>query len=374
MNKNSFFLFCGICLCTLMVACSDAVPPILSSQSGNGIVCKGEQVPKRSGKVDYYLANPTACVKVNIAIAAGWHHTCAILTDKSVKCWGYNGSGQTGGGTSSSDRTISGTAGDPLSGQTATHIAAGEEHTCAILTDKSVKCWGSNWAGQTGGGASTLYRTISGTAGDPLSGQTATHIVAGYGHTCAILTDKSVKCWGLNFWGQTGRRTSFSAISLDLTQLKLKLDMWGKIGGGTSSSSRTAGDPLSGQTATHIVAGYGHTCAILTDKSVKCRGVNTGGQTGGGTSSSSRTASGTAGGDPLSGQTATHIAAKGGHTCAILTDKSVKCWGSECVGPNRRGHLKFRQNDKRNGRRSLIGTNRYTHCGRGGSHLCHFDG
>ena len=86
--------------------------------------------------------------------------------------------------------TLSGTAGDPLSGQPATHIAAGAYHTCAILTDKSVKCWGDNDEGQTGGGTQNDNRTLtlSGTAGDPLSGQPATHIAAGNKHTCAILT------------------------------------------------------------------------------------------------------------------------------------------------------------------------------------------
>ena len=59
MNKNSFFLFCGICICTLMIACSDEVPPIekklqlpfsqSSSQSDDGIVCTGEQVPSIDG-------------------------------------------------------------------------------------------------------------------------------------------------------------------------------------------------------------------------------------------------------------------------------------------------------------------------------------
>ena len=160
--------------------------------------------------------------------------------DKSVKCWGGNGYGQTGGGTSGGhSKTISGTAGDPLSGKTATHIAAGYRHTCAILTDKSVKCWGYHAFGQTGGRIRSDHPvTVSGTEGDPLSGKTATHIAAGGSHTCAILMDKSVKCWGYKSSGQTG-----------------------------------GGIPLSqGKEATHIVAGGYHTCTILTDKSVKCWG------------------------------------------------------------------------------------------------------
>ena len=66
-----------------------------------------------------------------------------------------------------------------------THIVAGTDHTCVILTDQSVKCWGGNVNGQTG------------EEGTPnLGGQAATAIAAGYNHTCAILADQSVKCWG----------------------------------------------------------------------------------------------------------------------------------------------------------------------------------
>ena len=129
--------------------------------------------------------------------------------DKSVKCWGSNYSGQTGGGTQNSynNLTLSGTAGDPLSSGTAKQIAAGDDHTCAILSDKSVKCWGYNGRGQTGGGTQNSYNnlTLSGTTGSPLDpGEEVIHIAAGDDHTCAILSDKSVKCWGYNGMGQTG--------------------------------------------------------------------------------------------------------------------------------------------------------------------------
>ena len=131
------------------------------------------------------------------AITAGGSHTCAILADKSVKCWGANDYGQIGGGTQNEGRTLilSGTEGKPLSdGEKATVITAGRWHTCAILTDKSVKCWGANDYGQIGGGTQNEGRTLilSGTEGKPLSdGEKATYIAAGYNRTCAILADQS---------------------------------------------------------------------------------------------------------------------------------------------------------------------------------------
>ncbi len=168
------------------------------------------------------------------SVAVGFDHTCAILNDDTVKCWGHNSSGQIGGG-SGTDNTTSGTPGDPLSG-TASRIATGTYHTCAVLSDKSVQCWGNNELGQTGGGTPSLG-----------SGKTATDLAAGQSASCAILDDGSVVCWG-------------------------------NVGSPT----------LGSKTATKITAGYMHACALLNDKTVKCWGGNGKGQTGGGTAGSNR--------------------------------------------------------------------------------------
>jgi len=141
-------------------------------------------------------------------IATGTYHTCAILDDKSVKCWGDNGYGQLGLG----DRIARGgapgqmgenlTAVDLGTGRSATAIAAGQSHTCAILDDASVKCWGDNYYGKLGLGDTNRRGDESGEMGDNLpavdlgTGRSATAIAVGSQHTCAILDDKSVKCWG----------------------------------------------------------------------------------------------------------------------------------------------------------------------------------
>ncbi len=211
------------------------------------------------------------------SVSAGEYHTCAILNnDDTVVCWGYNGDGQIGGGSSLS-ATLSGSLGDPLNGGTATHIAAGVSHTCAVLTtDNSVQCWGYNDFWQTGGGTPNLGGS-----------NTATQIVVGTDFSCAILNDGSVKCWG-----------------------------------------RISSPVLGSDTATQITAGDMHACALLNDKSVKCWGLtNAEGERGGGTSSPGRVLRGTLD-DPLGGQTAIQIAAGYKHTCAVMeSDHSVKCWG-----------------------------------------------
>jgi alpha-tubulin suppressor-like RCC1 family protein len=114
------------------------------------------------------------------------------LSDGSAKCWGYNDALQLGNGT----RTETNTPGAPINlgtGRTATAITTGELHTCAILDDGTVKCWGSNFEGQLGNGNTDN----TGTPSNPLNlgiGRTATAITAGSRHTCAILDNGTVSC------------------------------------------------------------------------------------------------------------------------------------------------------------------------------------
>ena len=89
------------------------------------------------------------------AIAAGVYHSCALLDNASVKCWGLNYYGQLGidnttdmGNTSGSMAQLTGI--NLGTGRTATAIAAGNNHNCALLDNASVKCWGNNNFGQLG--------------------------------------------------------------------------------------------------------------------------------------------------------------------------------------------------------------------------------
>ena len=92
----------------------------------------------------------------------------------------------------------------------ALQVAAGEGHTCAIQTNGSVKCWGANWVGQLGYGDSTDRGDNAGEMGTDLpivdlgTNHTATQISSGFAHTCVILDDGTLKCWGYNNYGQLG--------------------------------------------------------------------------------------------------------------------------------------------------------------------------
>jgi len=263
------------------------------------------------------------------AIAVGSEHSCAILDNASVKCWGYNGAGQLGIENNinmgSFPRSMALLPVVNLgTGRTATAIYLGKEHTCALLDNASVKCWGRNTYGQLGIDDNTTMGDGSGEMAALPSinlgtGRTATAIAAGGYHTCAILDNASVKCWGNNRNGQLGTDNNTD------------------MGDNSSEMALLTGINLgTGRTATAISAGEYHSCALLDNASVKCWGYNSGGQLG--------TDNNTDMGDNSSemallpsinlgtGRTATAIAAGGYHTCALLDNASVKCWGLNNFG------------------------------------------
>ena len=232
------------------------------------------------------------------AIAAGEFDTCALLSYGTVECWGDNSSGELGNGTITNSSTPAGVGG--LSGA-ATAITAGhDQHTCALLSNGTVRCWGNNSYGQLGNGASgTGTYSTTPVAVSGLSGATA--IVAGVGHTCALLSTGTVECWGFNYAGQLGNGTT------------------------TNSSTPVTVSGLSGVTA--ITAGDYHACALLSNGGVECWGLNGSGQLGNGTTTNSSTPV------PVSGLSgATGITAGSGHSCSVLSGGTVECWGANTSG------------------------------------------
>jgi len=324
------------------------------------------------------------------AIAAGYQHACALMGNASVKCWGYNNRGQLGidsttnmGDNSSEMALLTGI--NLGTGRTATAIAAGYSHTCALLDDASVKCWGQNGRGQLGIDNTTRMGDDTGemallTGIDLGTGRTATAIAAGEYHSCALLDNASVKCWGKNDWGQLGidstlamgnssgemalltginlgtGRTAIAIAAGDYNTCALldnaSVKCWGSNGDGESGIDNATDDDIgdssgemallpvvklgTGRTATAISIGNDHICAVLDDASVKCWGSNDWGQLGidntnsmGDNSSEMALLTGINLG---TGRTATAIAAGNSFTCAVLDDASVKCWGRNSSG------------------------------------------
>jgi alpha-tubulin suppressor-like RCC1 family protein len=264
-------------------------------------------------------------------IDGSWYRTCARLDNGSVKCWGNNDFGALGLGDTSHRGDQAGEMGDNLpavnlgTGRTATALAGGNYHTCALLDNGSVKCWGANSAGQLGLGDINHRGDGPGEMGDNLptvslgTGRTASAIDAGYFHTCALLDNGSIKCWGENSAGQLG-----------LGDTSNRGDGPGEMGDNLPTVSLGTG-----RTATAIATAASSTCALLDNATVKCWGGNSYGQLGQGDTNNRGDQPGEMGDNlpPVNlgtGRTVTIIASNAGnaHYCAKLDNASIKCWGS----------------------------------------------
>jgi alpha-tubulin suppressor-like RCC1 family protein len=316
---------------------------------GNGVNA-GKNTPTLTSSLD---ANRTAT-----AISSGGSHTCAILDDASVSCWGSGSDGQLGDGTTTDRNTPTQTS-SLGTGRTAVAISSGAFHTCAILDDASVSCWGWNSEGQLGDGTTTDRNTPTQTSSLG-TGRTAVAISSGYAHTCAILDNGAVSCWGdggngrLGNGGTSSKTTPILTSSLGTGRTAVALSSgyahtcaildngavscWGlgsngRLGnGGTHyKSTPTLTSSLGTErTAVAISSGYAHTCAVLDDASVSCWGQNGYGQLGDGTTTHRNTPTQTS--SLGTGRTAVAISSGAFHTCAILDDGSVSCWGYNSFG------------------------------------------
>jgi len=286
-------------------------------------------------------------------VAAGGAHTCALSTAGGVKCWGYNGYGQLGDGTTAEKSTPVDVLG---LGSGVAAIAAGGKHTCALSTAGGVKCWGYNVFGQLGDGTTTGPFEGKPTPVDVLGlGSGVAAIAAGYGHTCALTTAGGVKCWGNNDTGQLGdgstvqRLTPVEVVGLGsgvaaivgggshtcalTTAGGVKcwgMDLDGQLGdGGTNWKKSTPVDVVglvSGVAA--ITTGGRHTCALTSTGGVKCWGYNGYGQLGDDTATNKSTPVDVVG----LGSGVAAITGGGGHTCALTITSGSKCWGDNGYG------------------------------------------
>ncbi len=210
-----------------------------------------------------------------VAIAAGNFHTCAVLENGALKCWGDGADGQTGLGAAALRGKNPGDMGDNLEavnlgGGAVVQVACGGFHTCAILGGGALKCWGHNDTGQQGQGDTTKRGANPGDMGAALkavdfgNGRKATYVSTLYDHSCAVLDDGSVRCWGWNNAGQLG-----------LGDKETRGDAPGEMG-----TALPKVDLGLGVKATQLGVGWDHSCALLEGDAFKCWGLNWAGHLG----------------------------------------------------------------------------------------------
>ncbi len=261
----------------------------------NGTVwCWGWNNNGQLGNGTTLPADNTSAVQVSgitdaVAVAGGANHTCALRSTGQVSCWGKNANGQLGNGTPTQSTTAV-----PVTGLTdAVTIAVDENRACALRATGAAACWGAGIFGQLGDGSELDRYTPTPVAGIG----SATNLATGYHHACVLAP--ALSCWGRNANGQ--------------------------LGDGTKTDRNTAtpvvGLPSRILTAT---AGVSHTCVLEEAGTGACWGANDNKQLG-------------VSGAPVTDRTtpssvtslvgATTLVAGLNHTCVVLGDGVVKCWG-----------------------------------------------
>lgn len=331
-----------------------------------------------------------------LSLTLGASHTCALVSSGRVHCWGNGTSGRLGYG-SSSDLA---SPGGPVPGlRGVSQISAGTAHTCALTTNGNVHCWGDGFYGQLGYGSSS-NRSLPGDAIPDFTN--INQVSVGGIHTCILTTNGSVHCWGDGQngklgYGDTSDRNSPGEAIPDLTNVTQissgsshtcalvengSVHCWGaggnsQLGYGNSNERQSPGEPIPGLTnVVHISAGNLRTCALLEGGSVSCWGAGylgygntSGSSTPGGavpglsdvvqlstgaTYSCARVMAGNAycwgwgnsgrlgygntsdrlvPGEPIPGlNNVSWIATGGANTCALAVNGSVHCWGAGGAG------------------------------------------
>ncbi len=269
-------------------------------------------------------------------IASGRYHACALVEGGGLYCWGSNGYGQLGDGTTSDSPSpkavdVSGA----LAGKTIKDVTAYYDTTCVVASDNMAYCWGYNNLGQLGDGTANNSTTPVAVGLGEMAGLTIKNITLGLFHACAIASDDQMYCWGNNGNGQQGNGT--------LVQNTYPT----KVGGGVFDTQKISSVGL----------GYYHTCAVTDAGKLYCWGNNKEGKLGVGSTTQYLSPvevdmAAVFGSDKVS-----RVVASKDYTCAISVGGLASCWGYNASGQLATGTITGSAVPQRSGSEyDLIGT------------------
>lgn len=314
----------------------DGLENVVSVAAGHDRMC----AILRSGKVSCgdRIATEVEGISDAVSISLGNDHTCVVLRDNTVRCWGDNQYGQVGDPLGSADHP---TPFEVAGVSDAVQVKAGWSHTCILRRGGTVQCWGDNTSGQLGDGTFNQ----SATPVTVIGLDDAVALSLGDFHSCALTRQGKIRCWGSNYEAQLGDGTLVeSSVPVDGPRLHhvvaitaggehtcaLRRDgetlCWGRTGGAATEGEGQATAEIGGfGDALALTAGSDHTCALTSCGRVLCWGtydlneVPEGGSYGYRLDRPAEVRG-------LSGVLS--ISGGGEHSCAVLRDGTVRCWGA----------------------------------------------
>ncbi|HEY9016651.1 MAG TPA: hypothetical protein VIM84_16475, partial [Gemmatimonadales bacterium] len=275
-----------------------------------------------NGSTSFQVLRPTAVVGGLSfrQVSAGAYHTCGVTTDNRAYCWGLGG--HLGDGTSMNRLRPTLVAGGLLFRQ----VSAGPEHSCGVTTDDRAYCWGDNVFGQLGDGSTGQigYPVLSPVA--VMGTRRFRRVTVGAYHSCGVTFSNRAFCWGGDQWGQLGDgpasgtcQVSFNTLPCRKTPTQVAGGyQWRQVeAGGGGGPAEDVPEPVKG----------GRTCGTTMDDRAFCWGDGTLGQNGDGARAFRTAPSQVAGDRPY------RLAATGfWHSCALTTDNRAYCWGMNHFG------------------------------------------
>jgi alpha-tubulin suppressor-like RCC1 family protein len=341
-----------------------------------------------------YMYSFDGVAKGNFTIAAGEYHTCAIAYEGEAYCWGENDNGALGDGTN--DDTDADGPQVVIGGHEWASISAGHDVSCGITTSGDAYCWGENGNGELGDGTTD----DSDESGPQLviGGHEWTMVSVGEYHVCGVTTSGAAYCWGYNDDGQLGDSTygdtledGPSLVAGSINWASISAGVWhtcglstsgvaycwgadsayegaGQLGNGSEGgSSNVPNAVVGGLNFTAIDAGDFHTCGVTVSGDGYCWGEGTSGQVGNGESDDENQTPMLVAGE----LEWSYIDPGDDHTCGVTTSGAAYCWGNNGDGELGDGDP---DNDSANTPQEVIGGYTFnqviTNGFEGGNHSC----
>ena len=278
-------------------------------------------------------ARASVCVEgptssfADLSLTGGLSHSCALTTEGSAYCWGSDEYGQLGDGSGAPDDC----SGTPCSlgpvevdtsgigGKAFVQMTSGRYFTCGLDGAGQAYCWGDDWYGQLGdGGGSSDTDVPVAVDTSGIAGKAFVQVSTGWFHACGLAGDGTAYCWGYDIYGQLGNGAGAPDLCSGLPCAQVPVAV--DMGG------------MGGKHFVQLIAGFYHTCGLTGEGDVYCWGADTYGQIGDGGGSSNTDAPMPVDASVIGDKPFSRLWGGGNHNCGLTGDGMAYCWGSDEFG------------------------------------------